>query len=146
MSAHSVSPPTSGTSIAWSSAPRDGSARYPPGDEGGFGAFLREVEAPLCHTMVSRAEPVFQKRLAERMRRPWSIAVASDFAYPTTIGARPAPSPESEAEASYMRALGQLATQDIDAAAAMARGNRRSRSRRRIPVGASRPPRPRPRC
>lgn len=63
--------------------------------------------------------PEFQRRLAERMRFPWTIAIGSDFQYPMTVGDRPEPTQESTTGARYMQSLAELATADVQAAEAL---------------------------
>ncbi len=68
---------------------------------------------------LQKLNPEFQQRLAERMKFPWGIAVGFDFQFPATVGERPQPTTEATANAAYMKALGELATADLDAAEAL---------------------------
>lgn len=53
------------------------------------------------------------------MQFPWRTALNFDFQFSETSGERPAATPESIADAKYMRALGQAATADVDVAEAL---------------------------
>jgi hypothetical protein len=63
--------------------------------------------------------PVFQPKIAEWLRRPWGTSTGYDLAFPTTVGNRPEPTPESIEMARYLDVLAQLATVDVSVAEAV---------------------------
>jgi len=68
---------------------------------------------------LERVSRVFPTRLAQRMEFPWQVALGFDFQFPATAGERPPVTPESEEQAHYVKALGELITADVDAAEAL---------------------------
>ena len=68
---------------------------------------------------LSKLSREFQQRLARRMDFPWRTALNYDFQFSATVGKQPDPAPEAAANAAYMKALGELATADPEAAEAL---------------------------